>query len=494
MSPRGHPWTPERSAGPAAFFDPAIGVAAAWDVWVTLHAGPAHVERLARGRLHELVAFARERSPFYRGLYRGLPADDLDLSRLPVVTKHTLMEQFDQCVTDPAVTYRKLRGFLADPTLIGRPFLGRYAVWTTSGTTGEPGIFLHDGRALSVYDALEMVRFRRLTSTPALVTAAMANDRYALLAATGGHFAGYATLERLCRLYPWVAAHSRVFSIVDSIASTVARLNAFQPTLLATYPTAASLLAEEQAAGRLALRLREIWTGGECLSEAQRAQLTEVFGCRVRDGYGASECLSIAWDCGHGALHLNSDWIVLEPVDESLQPVPTGVPSHSVLLTNLANRVQPLIRYDLGDSVTLLDAPCACGSVFPALRVAGRADDVIAVQDASGRAVKLIPLALTTVIEDEAGVYRFQLLQEGPAALRLRLDPAQADAAKAQRCREALERFMRVQGVSNVVLEVERCDLQPHPVSGKLRRVIAQRAIRGRARAYTDRPARAADS
>lgn len=59
-------------------------------------------------------------------------------------------------------------------------------------------------------------------------------------------------------------------------------------------------------------------------------------------------------------LHLNADWVILEPVDAALRPVPPGNPSHSTLLTNLANRVQPIIRYDLGDSVTMLPAPPSC--------------------------------------------------------------------------------------------------------------------------------------
>lgn len=61
---------------------------------------------------------------------------------------------------------------------------------------------------------------------------------------------------------------------------------------------------------------------------------------------------------------MNADWVLLEPVDERHRPTPPGVPSHTVLLTNLANRVQPLIRYDLGDSVTLLDRPCQCPVKF----------------------------------------------------------------------------------------------------------------------------------
>ncbi len=56
-------------------------------------------------------------------------------------------------------------------------------------------------------------------------------------------------------------------------------------------------------------------------------------------------------ECAHGLFHVNSDWYILEPVDEDYRPVAPDVGSHTVLITNLANRVQPLIRYDLGDRV-----------------------------------------------------------------------------------------------------------------------------------------------
>jgi phenylacetate-coenzyme A ligase PaaK-like adenylate-forming protein len=473
MTARSPERVPAAPVHPPAFFDTGQSVSAAWDVWWSLHAGRARVEQLAQARLTELIGFARQHSAFYRHLYRRLPADERNLSRLPSTTKGELMAHFEASLTDPEVTRAMTHRFVADASRVGQPLLGRYAVWTSSGTTGEPGIFVHDGNALAVYDALEVVRFRRLGSPLALAAAYLASDRYALLAATGGHFAGHAVLERLRALSPWLGERARVFSILESTPKITAQLNEYQPTLLATYPTAASLLAEEQQAGRLAIRPREIWTGGERLSGAQRSLLVRVFGAEVRDGYGASEFLAMAWDCGYGALHVNADWIVLEPVDRDGRPVPPGVASHTVLLTNLANRVQPLIRYDLGDSVTLLDRPCPCGSTFPAIRVEGRCDDVVGVRAASGNLVKLLPLALTTVLEDEAGVHRFQVVQASATELILRLDPERVGVGAEQRCRESLRRFLDAQGVPNVGIRVERRDLQRHPVSGKLRRIIA---------------------
>ena len=132
--------------------------------------------------------------------------------------------------------------------------------------------------------------------------------------------------------------------------------------------------------------------------------------------------MSIAFGCDEGWLHVNADWVLLEPVDDDYRPTPPGEPSRTVLLTNLANRVQPIIRYDLGDSVIVKPEPCACGSPLPAIKVEGRHDDVLSMVAPDGRIVRLLPLALTTVVEDAARVPRFQIVQTAPDRLLLRLD------------------------------------------------------------------------
>ena len=131
--------------------------------------------------------------------------------------------------------------------------------------------------------------------------------------------------------------------------------------------------------------------------------------------------MSIAYGCAQGWLHVNADWVLLEPVDDAYRPVPPGAPSHTVLLTNLANRVQPVIRYDLGDSVMAKPEPCACGSPLPAILVEGRRDDVISLRAPDGSIVRLLPLALTTVVEDAAPGHRFQIVQTAADRLLLRL-------------------------------------------------------------------------
>ena len=170
-------------------------------------------------------------------------------------------------------------------------------------------------------------------------------------------------------------------------------LQTLQPSVLITYPSCAAALAQLQQQGAMQLHLREVWVGGEQLSPAQRQRVHCAFGCAVRNSYGASECFSIAWECTHGCLHVNDDWVILEPVDERRQPVPEGRLSHSVLLTNLANRTQPLIRYRLEDRVRRVPGRCACGSEFAVIEVQGRSADTLIFRDAHRRPVCVLPLA-----------------------------------------------------------------------------------------------------
>ena len=152
----------------------------------------------------------------------------------------------------------------------------------------------------------------------------------------------------------------------------------------AGYSTAMGLLAQERAEGRLNVSPVLAFAGAEWLPRTELERIESAFRCPLREVYGATEFLYAAIGCAHGWLHANTDWVVLEPVDEEYRPVSPGEPSHTVLLTNLANRVQPIIRYDLGDSVTLRPDPCPCGSPLPAIRVQGRTNDVLTFDGSAG--------------------------------------------------------------------------------------------------------------
>jgi len=474
---------------PPPVFD-AWGTACAYaDALAMSRAGAALWRERQATRLAELLRAVAPHSRLYRARLAaaGPAASAFELlARIEPVHKRELMRHFDAWVTDPALSLTALRAFARDPQRRGQAFLGRYLVWESSGSSGEPALFVQDERSLAVADALEAARGPvSLGGVPAPWSAA---PRIALVGATGGHFASVVAFERVRALNPWLGATSRGFSFLQPIEQLVAQLNAFAPTVLASYPSMAWVLGEEQAAGRLRLALEGVWTGGETLTAATRRVLGAHFHAPVRDSYGASECYLIANECRCAKLHLNADWVVLEPVDRHGRPVAPGEIGHTTLLTNLANQVQPIIRYDLGDRVRFVPGTCACGSALPVIEVQGRSDDVLTLDDDHGHPVHLAPLALTTVLEDEAGVFDFQLLQRGAHDLRLNLFSC-ADAGQAcQRAGRALRDFLRERGLGSTRVEVRRAARPAARArSGKQSRIVADpraaRTVRGAARA-----------
>jgi phenylacetate-coenzyme A ligase PaaK-like adenylate-forming protein len=428
---------------------------------------PAALEQLQKQRLQRLVAHARCNSPLHAARLQGLSThDEGRLTALPILRRSDLMNDFEAGLCAPHPSADEIKVWLAEPARVGARIEDRWQVWESSGTQGQPGWFVQDEAALAVYDALESLRGAGASAWDTL----SGGHRMALLVATGGHFASIASFERLRREAPWMAERMRAFSILQPLPALVQALNDWQPSVLATYPTAATLLAEQARAGHLNLRLRALWSGGETLRPAQRARIEAAFDCPVRNSYGASEFFCIASECGHGGLHLNADWVILEPVDAEGQPVPIGDWGQTTLLTNLANHVQPLIRYELGDRVRFTGSACACGNRLPLIEVQGREDEVLHLRGADGSVQGLLPLALSTLIEDEAGVFDYQLVQSGPSSLRLQLPGG--DRTGAARARTILLNWLAARGLSAVRVQI-RLDCPPlRGRSGKLQRVL----------------------
>jgi phenylacetate-coenzyme A ligase PaaK-like adenylate-forming protein len=186
--------------------------------------------------------------------------------------------------------------------------------------------------------------------------------------------------------------------------------------------------------------------------------------------------MGIAFDCRYGNLHLNADWVILEPVDAALRPVPPGIPSHSTLLTNLANRVQPIIRYDLGDSVTMLPARCPCGSTLPTIRPEGRRDEILYLESPDGGMKPILPLVLATVVEETAGILGYQVIRAGARRLRVRLDeaPGYDRTRVGDDLLRRLREYLSSTDLESVLVELSVERPVRNPAGGKLRQFYAE--------------------
>lgn len=370
------------------------------------------------------------------------------------------------------MTLEKAHPFVENPDLFrsGKKLLGKYFVITTSGTTGTHGIFLADKRTLSVVSPLALTAFSAWLSPRDIIRIIGGGGRIASVLATGTPLA---TGVGIASIRQRLGKALRELSVFAPLPELVSELNEFQPLVLMSYGTVMKLLTNEQEAGRLHIKPVLIVLTAEGLAPDEYERIARVFGTKVGNSYAASECQFMSYSCEYGWLRVNSDWVILEPVDADYQPVPPGVQSHTVLLTNLANRVQPILRYDLGDSILERSDPCRCGTSLQVIRVQGRAADMLTFPAEHGERITVPPLLFGASIYHISGIEQFQVVQTTPTKLRVRLRLASgADPNRVwQAVHTEITRLLARHRLDHVTVERAE-ELPEQSPGGKYREVI----------------------
>ena len=359
---------------------------------------------LQQKRLNNLVSYAKKNSPYYAELYKNI-GETFTLTDLPTTDKIALMKHFDHWMTDSGITKQKVDTFMSDISNVGKKLDGKYLVYTTSGSTGNPCIVLYDDSAINVSSAIGVLRsFARKQDMKDFIKQGKKNMA---LFAEGGFYLASGSIKYNLNKMPWKKNIMKSYDVRNKTQDIVDMLNEYQPTMIGSYPTALELLAYEQESGNLHINPVIIMTGGEHLREDVRERLSKVFNCYVQTNYSCTEGGTVACECTEHHFHINDDWVILEAVDENNQPVPFGTQSSKVLLTNLANKICPLIRFEITDRIVMHNEPCACGNSRPWLTIEGRTDDILTFENG----VKIAPLSLYAILKEIHGIQRFQLVQ-----------------------------------------------------------------------------------
>ena len=413
-----------------------------------------------QGSLRELLAWAKERSPFYRERLAGInPAifTEADLPSLPALTKDEMMANFDAIVTDPRLTLA-----MADEH-IGRLtsdayLLDTYRALATGGSTGRRGVFVY-GWDEWITLAQQQVRWRlrsagSVPSEPLIIAS--------LLAEKASHLGRAISALLANPAQPPVSS----FPITLPLAEVVAGLNATQPTALLGYPSALDVLTEEARGGRLSISPKRVVTAGEVLTEDTRDRVGQVWRVEVEDWWGATEGVH-AIPCGAGrAMHWPDDMVIIEPVDEHGKPVPAGVPAAKILITNLYNLTQPLIRYEITDELTLLDEPCPCGCAHRRIaNITGRQDDLFRYDGG----IVVHPVVFRSPLGRDRTVIEYQVTQTPRgAAITVRSD---GDGGL-ESLRQQIITDLTKAGLTDPEVTVTKVDSVARLPTGKLRRFI----------------------
>ncbi len=354
-----------------------------------------------RDELKKSLRHAVETSPYYRETIGDLVSREAPLEDFPVLTKRTLMANFDRIVSDPRVTRASVEQHL-NSKQAGTLLLGEYLATATGGTTGERGVFVYDRPAwLSVI--ANIVRSHRILGlvpqTRSLVIGAPSpihiSNRFSAELRAG-------------------RSGAPVLDVTMPVPHLVEALNDYQPEIFTTYPSFIRVLAGEQQSGRLRNSPRFVRSAAETLTADVRELARAAWDARVINSYSSTEVGHMGQECPYapGIIHLGEDLAVYEVADEHDRPLPAGARGAKLLVTTLTNRTLPIIRYELTDIITLAADSCRCGSPFACIEsIEGRREEVLRFPKLGGGFFDVPAIRLHNLLIGTKGIQQFQFAQ-----------------------------------------------------------------------------------
>ncbi len=248
------------------------------------------------------------------------------------------------------------------------------------------------------------------------------------------------------------------------------QIRTMRPKMLFGYPSALSQVAryaETQYLRVNDLGIRVAFVTSERLYDEQRQQISKTFGCRVANGYGGRDAGFIAHECPKGGMHITAEDIIVEIVDTQGKSLPCGM-AGEIVITHLATKDFPFIRYRTGDIGVLDTMVCSCGRGLPLLKeIQGRSTDFLVAQDGT----IMHGLALIYILRDLPQVRAFKIIQE---SLQLTRVCVVSDTGLGQELIEKIENGFKArlgQGVQVAIEEVAEIAAEK---SGKFRYVISK--------------------
>ena len=399
-------------------------------------------------RLRALLSDIGRHVPYYRDLFGKIGFDPAgvtaltDLQALPLLTKADIRAHTD------GFKHAQAQGL---------------ARFNTGGSSGEPLVF-YIGKTRVSHDVAAKWRATRWWGVdigdPELVVWGSPIE-------LGAQDRVRALRDRLLRTALLPAFEMSAKRLDDFVAQIRAR----RPKMLFGYPSALSHIARHaQARGQRMddLGIAVAFVTSERLYDEQRETIARVFGCRVANGYGGRDAGFIAHECPHGGMHLTAEDVIVEIVDDAGRVLPAGQ-AGEIVVTHLATRDFPFVRYRTGDVAVLGDQPCACGRGLPVLReIQGRSTDFVVAADGT----VMHGLALIYILRDLPGVQGFKIVQHALDRTEVQI-VAGPGFDRAQRAPEIVAGFRRRLGPA-VHIDLRFVDAIAAEKSGKFRYVVSK--------------------
>ncbi len=365
------------------------------------------INSIQQKKFKKLLKYVLENSSFYKRFYGeyGITIDkinDVSIEDLPVIDKKTVMDNFDELVCDPVLKRKDMEEFILNPLNSRKKYKKLYKVIHTSGSSGTTGIFVYGPGEWNTIRALGGIRVSKVEF------GLFHKLRLAFIGAVNGNFAGISLAQDIPELF----MRFLPININSPLEDILKSINKYKPEVLAGYPSGIYMLAQEQLNGKINIKPLKIICSAEVLTGLMRSTIIEAFGVDPIDFYAACESIGMACECEkHHGLHVFNDLYCIEVVDKNLKPVPKGQPGN-ILLTNLFNYTQPLIRYKMDDIAVMDDKPAECRWPFPIIKsISGRQEEYLWFEKTDGSTEFIHPTAIIDFFVP--GLNKLKIIQTG---------------------------------------------------------------------------------
>ncbi|QPK63303.1 phenylacetate--CoA ligase family protein [Methylomonas sp. LL1] len=398
-------------------------------------------------KLKAFLADVQSHVPYYKNLFGQTGFDPEAIDNL------------EQLADLPLLAKSEIRAHLADMKADDAVGLSRF---NTGGSSGEPLIF-YIGNLRVSHDVAAKWRATRwwgvdIGDPEAVIWGSPielgAQDKIRLLR------------DKLLRTH-LIPAFEMSPEKLDGFIRQIQRI---RPKMLFGYPSALAHIASHAEKNGIALDnlgIKVAFVTSERLYDHQREKIESVFACPVANGYGGRDAGFIAHQCPQGGMHITAEDVIVEIVDAQGRVLPAGELGE-IVVTHLATRDFPFIRYRTGDMGILSDKICACGRGLPLLdEIQGRTTDFVVARDGT----VLHGLALIYVLRDLEGVDAFKIIQDSldkTTVQIVRTDCYQASIAE----EKIVGEFKKRLGAA-VNIGIEYTDFIAKERSGKFRYVIS---------------------
>ncbi|MEO0288523.1 MAG: F390 synthetase-related protein [candidate division WOR-3 bacterium] len=417
------------------------------------------IENYQRVKRDLVVEYAYRKSEFFKKLYSG--CDLKDFKKLPIVNKKIMMDNLTTYNT-LGLKKEEIINFCCEVEK-SRDFSRRFKglnIGMSSGTSGNKGVEIVSPREEMYMKAAFLARFDFPKNEKMRIAFILRVSAPAFNFNILGHSFNYV-------------------SQLDSIENICKKLENINPNVISAPPSMLKLIAKQVKNGFYKIKPKRIISYAEILYPDVKIFLKEVFNCPIHEIYKATEG-PIGITCEKENLHINEDLVYVETLNKDLTETPVGKPCENLVITDLHKRVQPIIRYNLNDVITISQKKCSCGSNFRVIEsIVGRNDHLFYGEKIDRHGLQFISpdYISRAIITTSEKIEEYQVFEKNPEKLFIKIELKENEKEESfekQNLIESIKKVFRDYGSKEPEIEISFENISKNRNSNKFIRMIRE--------------------